>query len=362
MDVIGIICEYNPFHNGHIYHIQKIKEKYPNSLIILILNGYFLQRGEISILSKENKTKIAINNGIDIVMELPTIFGSQSADNFANSSISILNKLGVSKIIFGSECNDKEKLTHLAKAQNSPEFVENLKKYLQQGLNYPTALSLASSKEFTYNPNDILGISYIKSILNNNFNISYETIKRTNDYHNIEGDDEIISGVGIRARLASNESIDKYVPKEVLSAIESIDTKRYFHLLKVKILTDNHLLEYLDVDEGIEYRLQKHIKKAQTFTEFINLIKTKRYTYNRLNRMFIHILLGIPKTINEESISLKVLGFTKKGQKYLKKIKYKNVENKTIWEYERKASIIYDIICHTNTYEFELKNKPVIKD
>ena len=105
MEIIGIICEYNPFHNGHSYHIKKIKERYPDSLIILVLNGYFLERGETSILSKEDKVKIVLDNSIDIILELPFIFGTQSADTFASISLKILNNFQVSKLIFGSESN-----------------------------------------------------------------------------------------------------------------------------------------------------------------------------------------------------------------------------------------------------------------
>ena len=129
MEVIGIIAEYNPFHNGHVYHIKKIKEIYPNSLIILVLNGYFLERGEVSIESVESKTRLALNYGVDIVIELPFIFGSNSADIFSDASIELLNELGVKKIIFGSESNDVDKLKELAKMQLDNEYNDSVKKY-----------------------------------------------------------------------------------------------------------------------------------------------------------------------------------------------------------------------------------------
>ena len=114
MEIIGLIAEYNPLHNGHLYHINKIKEKYPNSLLVLVLNGYFLQRGEVSIISKYDKTLLALEYGVDIVISLPTLYGVQSADTFANTSIKLLNYLKVNKIIFGSETNDIDKLTLIA--------------------------------------------------------------------------------------------------------------------------------------------------------------------------------------------------------------------------------------------------------
>ena len=125
MKIIGMIAEYNPFHNGHIYHINEIKKKYPDSLLILILNGYFLERGEISVLSKEDKTKLALENKVDIVVELPALFGTQSADTFAEKSLFLLNALKVEILIFGSESNNKEMLWKLASEQVKSEFILN---------------------------------------------------------------------------------------------------------------------------------------------------------------------------------------------------------------------------------------------
>ena len=144
MDVIGIIAEYNPFHNGHIFHINKIKEMYPNSIIILALNGYFLERGQISIESVRSKTKLALQHNVDIVIELPFIFGSNSADIFSDASLELLNELGAKKIVFGSECNDVDKLKELAQKQldNDETYLsimyknlENLKQAMQSEVN-----------------------------------------------------------------------------------------------------------------------------------------------------------------------------------------------------------------------------------
>ena len=201
MDIIGIIAEYNPFHNGHIYHINKIKEKYPDAILILVLNGYFLERGEISILTKEEKTRIALEYGVNIVLELPFLMGSQSADIFADASIKILNNYHVNKIIFGSECNDVNMLTNIAKAQFKDDFDELVKNYMDEGCNYPTALARACKVNFDFNPNDLLGISYIKAIINNNFNIDADVIKRTNSYHDKTSNEEIVSASNIREKI-----------------------------------------------------------------------------------------------------------------------------------------------------------------
>ena len=365
MTTIGIIAEYNPFHYGHLLHINKIKEKYPDSIIILVLNGYFLERGEISIIKKEDKTNIALNNNIDIVLELPVLYGTQSADTFANASVTILNNFKVNKIIFGSESNNINILYDIAKKQLSNEFNNDVKSYLSEGINYPTALAKSLKTNFTFNPNDLLGISYIKQALINNYNIEFETIKRTNDYHDKKSNDKIISASNIREKLNNNINIKKYIPKISYNKIINPNNEIYFKLLKAKILTDNNLSEYLDVDEGIEYRLKKYINKSNSIKEYINYIKTKRYTYNKLNRMFIHIILGIKKTDAKIPIDyIKILGFNKKGRKYIKDIKddlkITNKINKDsiIYNYELKASQIYDLINNTNTYQYEIKNKP----
>ena len=365
MEVIGIICEYNPLHNGHIYHIEKIKEMYPDSLIILVLNGYFLERGEISILTKEDKTKVALESGIDIVLELPFIYGTQSADTFADVAIKILNNFHVKKIIFGSESNDVNTLIELAQKQLSSNYDEDVKKYLKNGINYPTALAKALKINFNFLPNDLLGISYVKAIIKNKFDIKIETIKRTNNYHDITSNDAIVSASNIREKLYSNEDISKYIPTYTKKYILKPDKEMYFKLLKYKINTTSNLNQYLDVDEGIEYRLLKYINKCNNIDEFINYIKTKRYTYNKINRMFIHILTSLKKEDNSNLSYIKILGFNKFGQNYLNKLndlEIPTIVNKDSIEYmyEIRASILYDLINGTNTYLFELKNKPII--
>lgn len=368
MEVIGIICEYNPFHNGHLYHIKKIKELYPNSLIILVLNGYFLERGEISILSKEAKTKIALAHGVDIILELPVIYGTQSADTFASISLKILNNFHVNKIIFGSESNEIEKIKEIASKQLDEEYNKLVKEYLDNGLNYPTALAKALNIDFEFLPNDLLGISYTKAIIQNNYNIEPITIKRTSAYHDTSSNDHIVSASNIREKIKNNEDISKYIPINIKDFINNTNYDNYFRLLKYKINTDNDLNEYLDVDEGIEYRLLEYINKSKNIDEFINNIKTKRYTYNKLNRMFIHILLSFLKTDNVDIEYIRILGFNSNGKKYLNSIKENleistNINKDSIqYKYELKASIIYDLINNTNTYEFEQRNKPIIID
>lgn len=364
---IGIITEYNPFHNGHIYHIDKIKKLYPDSLIVLVLNGYFLQRGEISILTKEDKTRIALLNNVDLVIELPFIFGSQAADIFALNAIKILNSLHVDRLIFGSESNNIDLLSKIASIElDDKEFQVLTKKYLNNGYNYPTALSKALNIKEDFNkPNDLLGISYIKAIKMTNSNIIPETIQRTSSYHDKKSNDSIISAANIREKIKKKEDITKYLPAYVIPSLKS--SKSYFELIKYKILTEKDLSIYLTVDEGIENRLKKAVLKCNSLEELIEKVKTKRYTYNKINRMLIHILIGLTKEDNKiaDLDYIKILGFNDKGKKYLNKIKKVSKipitinRESLIYEYEMKASYIYDLLTLQNTKEFEIKNKPL---
>ena len=178
--IVGIIAEYNPFHNGHLYHIEKVKEMFPDSPIILVLGGNFTQRGDISILDKWEKTAIAIKYGIDLVVELPFPFSCASADIFAKGSIDILNHLGVTDLVFGSESDDIKGIKRLVETQLfNKDFDSLVQVYLRMGYNYPTSLSKAL-EDITGDcfklPNDILGISYVKVILSNNYKITPHTI------------------------------------------------------------------------------------------------------------------------------------------------------------------------------------------
>lgn len=358
MDIIGIICEYNPFHNGHIYHLNKIKEMYKDSTIVLIMSSSFTERGIPSIMNKWDKTSIALKYGVDLVIELPYIFSTQSADIFAKESINLLKELKVNKLIFGSESNDIEKLKLLANTQiNDKNYNDLVKKYLDTGINYPTAMNKAL-KEITgfdvNESNDLLGLSYIKEIIKQNANIEPISIKRTNDYLSTNLDNDISSATAIREGFINNKDIKKYVPIETFNSInkETHFMEDYFKLLKYKINTSSNLEKYLDVDEGIENRIYKYIDTVDNYNELVEKVKTKRYTYNKINRMFSHILCGFTKEMKDKyktSTYIRILGLTKSGQNYLNKIKKdislklitKFTKDEEILLYEKKVTSIY---------------------
>ncbi len=364
MKSVGIICEYNPFHNGHIYHIEKVKEMYPNYIIVLIMSGNYTERGDISLIDKWHKTKIALQY-VDLVIELPFPFSTQSADIFAYGSTQLLKELKVNAFVFGAE-SDYDTLYKAAIIQNDKKFNNLVKKYLEKGINYPTALSKTTydlTKIKIDKPNDLLGISYIKNLLNSNIEI--KTIKRTNDFHNSDLNNSIISASTIRNLLKEKKDISKYVPAETLKYLKNHD---YFPYLKYKIISEiNNLNIYQTVDEGIEGRIKKYIYNANSLEELINNIKTKRYTYNKIKRMLLHILCGFTKDhakIMKNIEYIRVLGFNKKGQKYLNKIKkelnlplvtkyYKNA----MFDFEIKVDMLYNL--NKKDKESEYSRKPI---
>ena len=172
---IGIICEYNPFHYGHLYQINELKRMYPDSTITIVMSGWITERGDLSLIDKFKKTNIALYYGVDLVVELPYKF-IQSADYFAKGAIEILNKLGCNYIAFGSESNNLEKLSTLAKTQiNNKKFDKLVKEYMKSESNYPTALNKALKDICgidVNDPNDILGVCYLKEIIKNKYNIN----------------------------------------------------------------------------------------------------------------------------------------------------------------------------------------------
>lgn len=370
MKSIGIIAEYNPFHNGHLYHLKGIKEKYPDYVIILVMSGNFTERGDFTIIDKWKRSLIALKLGIDLVVELPYPFATQSADYFSFGAITILEKLNVEKVIFGSESNKIEDLELIAKTQiNNDEFDKLVKIYSKMGNNYPTAIHNAiydlTGKEID-TPNDLLGVSYLKAIYKNNYKIKAETIKRINNYHELELNSTFSSATSIREALKRDEDVSEHIPSEVtpyLNDLHFIDD--YFSILKYKIITCNDLSIYQTVDEGIDKVIKKEIENANSYEELINLVKSKRYTYNKIKRMLLHILCNFTKemAISFKNINyIRILGFNDKGRNYLSKIKRDldipliskiNKEKDSMLNFEIETTKIYDILNNSNLVKNE---------
>ena len=381
MHKIGIICEYNPFHNGHLYQIKKIKETYKDSLIIVCLSSCFMQRGEASILNKWDKTRLAIESGVDLVLELPFAFATQYQDIFAKGALTILNHLKIDTLVFGSECDDVELLKNLASVQLKDESYNYLvKRYLDLGLNYPTSLSKALfdiSGVKLDKPNDLLALAYVKEIIKNNYDIEPFSIRRTSDYHNSNLDSDIVSASTIRKLLKDGVNVNNYLPYNIYDYLSEIDEDKYFALLKYQIINNIDCLDkFQTVDEGIENRIIKYINMVNSKEELILKVKSKRYTYNKINRMFTHILTNFTKEDAKdlEIEYLRVLGFNTRGKNYLNKIK-KDIGIPIINKYipnmyksldiEFRVSLIYSLILKDKGDDFlkrEYRNKPVIYD
>lgn len=328
---VGVIAEYNPFHNGHMYHLNKIKEMFPNEEIVAVISSSFTQRGEPSIINKWDKTDICLKAGIDLVIELPYVFSTESADYFSYGALTILEKLGVDKFVFGSETNDIDIFKKIVDIQlNNEDFDKLVKIYLKFGNNYPTALSLALKDldgEVLTLPNDLLGISYVKIIKENNYKIKPFCIKRTSDYNSLSIDNNISSATAIRKALEENKDVSSLVPDFVLEKFSELHFKEeYFKFLKYKIMLDDNLERYQTVDEGLGFKLKKEIISSTSYDELIEKIKSKRYTQNRINRMLNHILCNFTKEKKSKCQDLeyiRILGFNDKGQIFINKNKKK---------------------------------------
>ncbi len=378
MNVIGIIAEYNPFHLGHLYQINKIKEMYKDSIIIAIVSSSFTQRGDVSILNKWDKARIALDNGIDLVIELPYFYAGQSSDIFAKGAVTILNYLGIDTLVFGMESDDINNLKLMADIQlNDKNYNNIVKEYLSNGYNYPTALSKAIKDILNldiYLPNDLLALSYIKQVKLINNNINVIGIKRTNDYHSKEITSNIVNASLIREQFKNNLDISNYIPSYDTNKLYNVSVNDFYPLLKYQILNNiNNLDKFLTVDEGIDNRIKKYINNSNNWDELVNNIKTKRYTYNKINRMLMHILFNLTKDESKNIVIdyVRVLGFNSKGRSYLNKIKknkdinivtnYKDGISK-LFDLENRVNNIYAIIVDNKLIYEEYSHNPIIID
>ena len=331
MASVGIIAEYNPLHNGHIYQIQEIKKRYPNDTIIIAMSGNFTQRGEPAIINKWSRAHLAIEAGADLVVEIPYHFATQSADYFSYAGITLLEQLKVEKLIFGSESNNLDSITEIAKAELKDDNFDKLVKiYSKFGYNYPTALSLAL-KDLTGKiidtPNDILGITYIKTILKYKYKIKPESIKRINNYNNKELTGKLSSATAIRENIDNLDKIKETVPDPTLKQLtkETLHKKEdYFKFLKYKIITEQHLEQYHLVEKDLAVKLKKEILCVSSYEQLIQKVKSKHQTYSKISRALLQILCNYKKEDaqkNQQLAYIRLLAFNTKGKEYLNRYK-----------------------------------------
>ena len=355
-NVLGIIAEYNPFHNGHLHHLNESKKITNSDYCIAVMSGNFTQRGEVSIVDKWEKAKMAMANGVDLVIELPTIYAISSAENFASGAIKILNSLGIVDFIsFGSESNDITLLEDIANvlAFEPSEYKTLLSHELARGESFPKArenavmMYLNNIRRFANvlsSPNNILGIEYLKSLKRQKSKIQPITIKREGSKYNddtIPHGSRFASATAIRNLCQSTDDItpiQRFVPETTFDILEENIKKGTF--VKDISLFDKEIIYTLrkmstaeignlpDVSEGLEFAFKNAANQCNSIVELLSIINTKRYTKTRLQRILLYAILGITKKDMETSLSttpyIRVLGFNDKGQELLSQISKKN--------------------------------------
>lgn len=364
MNICGIIVEYNPFHNGHRYHIEKAKELTSCDVLIAVMSGNYTQRGDLSVMDKFAKTEIALDNGIDIVVELPYIYATQSASSFSKGAIEALKVFGVDSIVFGSETNNLEELKEIAALEVNPD---HFKEMIKTGISFPKAYGLLA-KEFL--PNDILAIAYLKAIRNTA--IRPYTIQRTNDFHS-EDIKSIASAKAIRKAI--KEKKDYHLATDVKIDHPVFIDDLYPYLRRLLMLKKREDLEKIHlVSEGIEKIFIDNAFKYPDFASFLNASTSKRYTASRIKRTLLQIMIDVKKSEVDHYYHpyARVLGFNDKGQKLIKELRKNGAPIETqikkippfIKDIELKATYLYASLFDEKRFQYLVKRElagPIIK-
>jgi len=366
MKVTGIVAEYNPFHNGHLYQLQKAREETEADYIIVVMSGDFVQRGAPAIIDKYSRTEMALKAGADLVLELPVYYATSSSDYFAGGAMALLDKLRVVDCLsFGSEHGSVDDLIEIAKlsAIESPAYSVALNHYLVEGHNFPYANThalidactdphLKSIIEFvTRQPNNSLGISYIKALLRRGSSIVPHTVYRlASGYHDMSAG--ALSATGVRSELLRTKdvrSLSSQVPDFVLSKLHSgyhktfpIIKNDFSSMLSYKLRSiqfadelsgreesfmDRESTSFLDVSKSLSRRIEASTNQYETFKQFSDILKTKNVAYSSISRALTHILLDIKKSRMDEFIQndyigyARMLGFRKESTPLLSEIK-----------------------------------------
>lgn len=340
MNITGIIVEYNPFHNGHAYQLKKARELTDADYLIVVMSGDFVQRGTPAILEKHLRARAALENGADLVLELPVRYSTASAMDFASGAVKILDALNcVTHLCFGSESGTLAPLTAAAELLECepPEYREALQSALREGLSYPLARqnafeSVLNSPEqygtLLKAPNNILGIEYLRALLRLNSTIHPITIERTSDnYHQKHLEDRFASATAVRTALLNGrpENTAEYVPPQMQNMLETavrqnaLLTEDDFSLVlryQLQLSSPDDLAEYLDVPRSLANRIFRLRNEFTGFRQFADLLKTKELTRTRINRSLLHILLRLKATPQPLS-HIRILGFRKEASPLL---------------------------------------------
>ncbi len=353
--ILGIVAEYNPFHNGHLYHLKESKKITNADYTVAVISGNFTERGDTSLVNKWIKTEAALNNGIDLVIELPVLYANSSAENFADGAVKILNLLGVDYISFGSESDDIETFNKIATILNNEpkDYKILLSKELSTGISFPKARENALKKYLKLSslplssPNNILGIEYLKSLKKHNSNIKPIIIKRyESNYNDLNYSGNIASATAIRNLIENKdyEKLKKLLPdssykllmneiknNNIIPNLSCFEKEIIYSLRKMSL---DEISNLPDVSEGLQNTIKKASINCNSLSDILNSIKSKRYTQTRIQRILLYALLGISKKDIELSKKvlpyIRVLGFNENGKTILSKILKSNTELKVI--------------------------------
>ena len=381
MKACGIIAEYNPFHKGHHYQIEQIRKQTDADVIVVAMSGNFVQRGEPAIENKWHRAKIALENGADLILELPTLSSAQATDWFAAGGVGILHAAKCQEIAFSVEdIRIDYQVAFDEWITLQTRIKEDVTNDEMKSLTYASRLTLIAKENFGENsplyrlmqqPNQQLGFAYVKEILSRNLPMDYLTIERKGNGHldvKIQ-EEQFASGTALRKQLLKVErNSNLYAQLPYLEEISSNEYRnnweQFWTLLKYQLERSSveELRMIYQMDEGIEYRFKKFLPQANSFDEFIQLLKNKRWTWARLQRLCIYVLLGITKEhVNQHFESIRepkevtVLGFNKTGREYLKTLREEETEFITNYahpslELQKKFDNIYDIMNPSEYY------------
>lgn len=344
--ILAIIAEYNPFHNGHLYHLQKSKKELNPDYSICIMSGNFCERGDTSIIDKWSKTEAALKCGFDLVIELPVVYSISSAENFAEGALKILDAFDDVTLSFGSECGDLDILNNIANVlyDEPKEYQTILSHELSKGLSYPKArenallLYLNDVRKYANvlsNPNNILGIEYLKAIKKLKSRVTPFTIKRIDaGYNSLKIRDRLASATAIRNLLKENKDVQKLIPTpsfnilsdninhgKVINDISAFEKEIIYTLRKMSV---QEIANLQDVTEGLENVIKQAANSCNHLEDLIDSIKSKRYTRSRIQRILLYSILNITKKDIQDSYKVKpyvrVLGVSRRGKQLLSQL------------------------------------------
>ncbi len=337
--VVGIVAEYNPFHNGHKLQIDYAKKVLKADQVIIAMSGSFTQRGEIACFDKYTRAHAALSCGADVVLEIPTVFATSSAREFASAGVQLLASTGiVDTLLFSGESDDIDLFMSsaiaLADVESRKEFDYEIKTSMASGLTYAEARAKAFSfhipEEIINSPNNILGLEYCHYIYTNKIKMDVAVMKRQgNDYNSTCLTGELSSASAIRNQIAANGEISA-VPKSILPIYKDatfINSNDVSQMLHYKLLSENSFEEYLDCTSDLSDRIKNSLNNYINFNQFCDLLKTKNITRSRISRALCHILLGIKTSDFEDAKKngyvtyIRMLGFSKNGSEILSDIK-----------------------------------------